>query len=284
MITPEWRYAFYAVVPPGLLLGILCFLMKEPRRGQSDFREGRTRDVPADSESAPTPMQNLEGPRQAGFRDYITFLKTPSYVLNTLGMTAMTFALGGMALWMPRYVFQEKYHSDDSAVLGHVVLIFGIIVVVSGLLATLLGGIAGDRLRKRFPGSYFLVSGISMIVGFPMVPLVLWAQQPWMYWTFIFIACFCLFFNTGPTNTALANVTHPAVRSSAFALNIFVIHALGDAISPTVIGYIASISSMNVGLFVVSLMILVGGLFWLWGARYLARDTALAPTRLNAQS
>ncbi|HLN30724.1 MAG TPA: MFS transporter [Gemmataceae bacterium] len=268
-ITPEWRYAFYAVVPPGLLLGLVCFFMREPPRGQADM-------------SHETPS------RKGRLKDCVTFLKTPSYVLNTLGMTAMTFALGGMAFWMPRYILLEKSGiSADAAPdvvaskLGGINFTFGIIVVVSGLVATLLGGIAGDRLRDRFPGSYFLVSGFSMIIGFPMVLLVLTMPEPWC-WIFIFIACFCLFFNTGPTNTALANVTHPAIRSTAFALNILVIHALGDAISPAVIGYIASVWNMNAGLFVVSLAILVGGILWLWGAKYLAHDTELAPTRLRA--
>ena len=68
---------------------------------------------------------------------------------------------------------------------------------------------AGDKLRARFPGSYFLVSGIAMLVGFPLhaadgatpVPVDL---------GLVFLTCFCLFFNTGPTNTILANVTIPA--------------------------------------------------------------------------
>jgi hypothetical protein len=76
-------------------------------------------------------------------------------------------------------------------------------------------------------------------------------------------------------------VTHPAIRSTAFAINIFVIHALGDAVSPAIIGVITSLSSMQVGFIVVSMLILLGGVFWLWGTRYLARDTELAPTRLS---
>src|SRR5437763_1750354 len=31
-----WRWAFFLVVPPGLLLGLWCFFMREPPRGQSD--------------------------------------------------------------------------------------------------------------------------------------------------------------------------------------------------------------------------------------------------------
>src|SRR5262249_20495407 len=31
-----WRWAFYVVVPPGLLLAVLCLFMREPPRGQAD--------------------------------------------------------------------------------------------------------------------------------------------------------------------------------------------------------------------------------------------------------
>jgi MFS family permease len=158
--------------------------------------------------------------------------------------------------------------------------VFGAIVVISGLTATLLGGIAGDRLRSRFSGSYFLVSGISMIIAFPAILLVIWTPFP-LAWAMIFLAVFFIFFNTGPTNTILANVTHPAIRSTAFAVNIFVIHAFGDAISPVIIGRIADRTSFDRAFGIVSVIVLVGGVLWLWGVPYLGRDTALAPTRLR---
>ena len=41
-----------------------------------------------------------------------------------------------------------------------------------------------------------------MLLGFPFVLLVIWAPFP-LAWIFVFLACFCLFFNTGPTNTIL---------------------------------------------------------------------------------
>ena len=100
----------------------------------------------------------------------------------------------------------------------------------------------------------------------------------------MFVACFCLFFNTGPTNTILANVTHPAMRATAFALNIFVIHSLGDVISPLIVGLISDKYNMNVAFQMVGVMFLVSAAFWLIGTRYLARDTALALTRLDVHT
>jgi hypothetical protein len=102
---------------------------------------------------------------------------------------------------------------------------------------------------------------------------VLVTQGIWL-WVCIFMACFALFFNTGPTNTILANVTHPQIRASAFALNIFLIHALGDAVSPAIIGGIADHWSLQAGFLAVSAFVFLGGLLWLWGMRYLERDTA----------
>ncbi|MBY0527584.1 MAG: MFS transporter [Gemmataceae bacterium] len=251
-----WRWAFFLVVPPGLLLGLWSFLMPEPRAGSTELGEA--------------PVRN------AGLRDYLTLFQTPSYVLNTLGMSAMTFAIGGLAFWMPDYL--EWRQVEDVGPLGPRT-VFGGITALAGLLATLAGGIAGDWLRPRYSGSYFLVSGIAMLLGFPMILLMLYTPFPYA-WIFVFLAVFCLFFNTGPTNTILANVTHPCVRASGFALNILIIHTLGDVPSPPLMGFIAGYAGRNTSFTVVSFAVLVGGLFWLWGARYLERDTRLAPTRL----
>jgi MFS family permease len=260
----DWRWAFFAVVPPGLLLGFWCFLMKDPRRGSAD----------------PGAVA-----RKATWADYKLVLNTPSYLLTTLGMTAMTFAMGGMAFFMPRYGVQRQSFEgmtpeEKNVLFNEVNLTFGIIVVLSGLGATILGGIAGDRLKAKIPGAYFLVSAIAMGVAFPLILCALWTPFP-AAWIFIFLACFCLFFNTGPTNTILANVTHPSIRASAFALNILIIHALGDAVSPTIIGFINGFTGdMTYGFLTVSSMCLLASVLWFFGIKHLERDTAMAPTRL----
>lgn len=261
MRSMGWRWAFFLVVPPGLLLGALCFFMPDPPRGQMEAAEAGTR---------------------RGIHKYLGLFEIPSFVLNCLGMTAMSFAIGALAFWMPDFLDKRKV--ADVAGIGPRT-IFGVITAVSGLLATLAGGWAGDKLRKWNSGAYFLVSGIGMFVGFPMIIAFLYTPFPYA-WVFVFGAVFCLFFNTGPTNTILANVTHPAVRASGFALNILIIHLFGDAISPPLIGRLTEppdpangIYGDEVGFFVIAFVVLVGGIFWVWGSYYLERDTRLAGTR-----
>ena len=146
-------------------------------------------------------------------------------------------------------------------------------LVFAGLTATLLGGIVGDLLRKRFAGAYFLVSGIGVMIAFPFSAAVVLTPFP-LAWVLMFVALFFLFFNTGPSNTALANVTHPSVRSTAFALNILIIHALGDAMAPPLIGAVADHTNMEIAFLAVTAMMLVAGVLWFVGMKYLPADTA----------
>ena len=95
-------------------------------------------------------------------------------------------------------------------------------------------------------------------------------------WYAVFGAVFFLFFNTGPANTALANVTSSKMRSTAFALNIFFIHALGDAISPPLVGWVQRRTNWETAFTLVSLMMVLASVLWLIAAKYLGRDTAAA--------
>jgi MFS transporter, Spinster family, sphingosine-1-phosphate transporter len=240
-----WRWAFYLVAIPGVILGLLCFFQKDPRapRGVRDER------------------------RQAHKENYLALLRTRSFVFNCLAQTAMTFALGGLAFWMSAYlIFRNQSPASATP-------IFGGITVVAGLLSTLLGGFVADRLQKRFGGAYFLVSGIGMLLAFPLFIGMLYAPFP-LAWVFLFGAVFFVFLNTGPSNAALANVAGPKVRATAFALNILIIHLLGDALSPPLLGAIAGRSNMNVAFLVISVAMLASGVIWLFGMKYLAADTA----------
>ena len=154
---------------------------------------------------------------------------------------------------------------------------FGLITVVAGLTSTLLGGIVADRLRRRLPGSYFWVSGVGMLIASPLFVITLYVPFP-AAWIPMFLAIFFLFLNTGPSNTALANVSLPAVRATAFAMNIFVIHLLGDVQAFWMIGYIADHTNIHLGFLFVSLVIFASGLVWLFGTKYLPSDTDAVET------
>ena len=246
-----WRWAFYLVTPPGLLLGLLCFFQRDPRVG-------------ADHLVRRSPRRSL--------RDYVKLFRTRSYLINCVAQTLMTFVQGGLGFWAAAYLRYRNQSPDVG------VTIFGVITVVAGLVSTLLGGVIADKLRSRFAGSYFWVSGIGMLIACPFFIATLYIPFP-AAWITMFFAIFFLFVNTGPSNTALANVSLPAVRATAFAVNILVVHALGDVQAFWLLGYIGGHTNMHVAFLFVSGIIFLSGAVWLIGVKYLPADTAAVESR-----
>jgi MFS family permease len=246
-----WRWAFYLVTPPGLLLGLLCFWQRDPRVAAHHLEQ--------------------ESPRRS-IRDYLRLFRTRSYLINCVAQTLMTFVTGGLGFWAAAYLRYRNQSPDVG------MTIFGLITVVAGLISTLLGGVIADKLRSRFAGSYFWVSGIGMLIACPFFIATLYIPFP-AAWITMFLAIFFLFVNTGPSNTALANVSLPAVRATAFAVNILVIHALGDVQAFWLLGYIGGHTNMHVAFLFVSGIIFLSGVAWLIGAKYLPADTAAAESQ-----
>lgn len=205
-----WRAPFYVGAVPGFLLALAMFAIPEPVRGQADaLRETSERGT-------------LFGLARNG-----------AFWTATLGMAAMTFALGGLSVWMPTFLSRARGFSLQS---GNELV--GIVTLIDGVCATLFGGWLGDFMLRRTAGAYYLVSAISLLIGIPAMLVALYSTGPSLI-PGIFVAEFLLLMNTGPLNAAVVNSVGAHIRATAIAINLFVIHLLGDALSPWVIGYIA---------------------------------------------
>lgn len=244
-----WPWAFFWVVPPGIALAFVCWLLPEaPAR--------------RNTESHSIPLS-----------EYGYLLRCPSYILNVSAYTAATFCIGGIAYWLPHYVVETRKAVNNET--G--TLLIGLIIVASGLLATILGSILADRIHATDSGAYFRVCAWGMYLAFPAMLGVVFLPFPWA-WVSLFLACLGLFLNTGPANTILMNVAPPHLRAQSMAICILVIHALGDVISPTLIGVAGDLlpGGLNAGFLMVTALVLVAGVLWHQGARYLQNDVDLA--------
>ena len=252
-----WHAAFLLVGAPGLLLAIPIALLRTPPRG-------------GDEASRPDFGHHLsEGEWKGATTGYAALFKNRAYVCNTLSMSAMTFAIGGLAQWLPSFL--NRVHSLDVAK-GNT--LFGATTVMAGILGTLAGGRLGDRWQKRSGKGYLMVSGWGFLLGTPFAVWAILAPSLTGCMSAIFIAEFFLFLNTGPLNTVIINVTKPAVRAMAFAVNIFFIHALGDAVSPSVIGWLSDRWDLRSALLITPCVMLLAGLFCFVCSRFVVQDMA----------
>ena len=252
----SWRAAFFVAGAPGLLLAILVLRVKDPPRGSQDESEGEGHTAPPPSPAA--------GPVAI----YLSLLKRAPYMLVVLGYAAYTFALGGLAVWMPNFL--ERVHNIPAV---QATTSFGAIVVVTGFLGTFLGGWLGDYWVKSSRQAYLWMSGVITLVAAPLTFVALTAASSSVYYPAIIAAELLLFMSTGPINSAIANMVSPTERASAFALSMFVIHLLGDVPSPTLIGWLSDLSSLGKAVLIVPAAIVISGIVWLISARVSAKAT-----------
>lgn len=211
-----WRFPFYIAAFPGFLLALAMWFIPEPPRGLHDSVK--------------------ESPERTTI---LGLVFNPAFVTVTLGMAAGTFSLGGIQVWMPTFLVRARGYSLESANLK-----FGMVVVVAGILASLIGGWLGDRLLPRMKGSYYFVSALSMGLGVPVMIVALFSPGRLML-PAIALAAFLLLLNTSPLNAALVNSVGVQIRATAIAINIFIFHLFGDVPSPTLMGYVADHHSLQ---------------------------------------
>jgi MFS family permease len=243
-----WRVPFMLAGVPGFLLAFVFWLLPEPARGQAEVAE-----------------VTVERSTVMGL------LRNGAFITACLGMAMYTFAVGGLQVWIPTFLHRMRGMSVSRAAVT-----FGLIAAVNGLVATALGGWIGDRMLKRHDGAYYRFSGLAMLAAVPLMVLAVYATG-WLLLPAIFLAVFALLIGTGPSNTAVVNSVDAGIRSTALAVNTFAIHALGDAGSPTLIGWISDRTSLQTAFWAAFVAAALSGFFFLYGARFAPRLKAAAP-------
>jgi MFS family permease len=211
-----WRTPFYVGAAPGAVLALLLLFIPEPPVGQFDPKE-KTPD-----------RETMKG-----------LARNPAFLTATFGMAMMTFALGGLQVWMPTFLHRARGYT-----LGEANIFFGLSIAVNGLIASLAGGWLSDYLLRRTSAAHYLVSAVSLGLGIPAMWVALYTQGRPMV-VGIFAAEFLLLLNTGPLNAAIINSVGAHIRPMALAANIFIFHLFGDVPSASLIGYMSDRYSLQ---------------------------------------
>lgn len=235
-----WRMSFMVSAVPGVIIAILIALfMREPERGASQRDKAK-----------------LEK------ETVLSLIKNPAYLCSILGYAAVTFSLGGISWWMPSFLQRMDGRSESSAA-----FLMGAITVVTGLGGTITGGWIAQKWSMRNPKALYLVPAISAATAVPPALLCFFGPKQFTL-PGLALAIFLIFLGTGPVNAATLNAVRPEIRATAMAGQLLVIHALGDSISPRIIGTVSDHSNLSFGLGSTLVTMLIAAVIFFIGARY----------------
>ena len=285
--------AFYVVAAPGLIAAAFTWFLPEPIRGSSEGVD------PA----------KLKAHERAGAtrEDYFDLMVNSSYTYSVLGMAFYTFAIGGLAYWLPS--FFNLARKMDLVRADFFLGVTTVLAAVSGMTA---GGWLADRLARTNPRALFVVPGVAMLGSVPFILLAVYAGSLPLAFVGVFFAEALMFINTGPCNAVIANVVMPNMRAAAYSVALLSVHVLGDIWSPTLMGWVADTfgqadamgsvfgkalaaigavpttrdghppENLIAGMLVVIPAVVLSGVVLLAGARHLPREMALMLAKLKA--
>ena len=262
-----WRMPFYVSAAPGFLIAVLIFFwMREPRRGASDTGVNRLLDEAIDAEIGEirNPILRLLDAIKTVWR---SLGRNPPYLYATLGMAAITFSLGGISAWMPSFLQRSGFSPNTVGVT------LGAITAGAGLGGTAFGGWLAQMWLRTNHRALYLVSAWSALLTVPFGVLCFFGSRATML-PALGIAMFCIFLGTGPLNAAIVNAVPAAVRATAIAMELFLIHALGDTPSPRLIGMVSDRSTLATGLGLTLVTMVIATVLLFLGARTVPRPAS----------
>jgi len=242
-----WRLPFLVCAVPGVILSLLLLTIPEPERGSEDH-------LRSTSERATV----------------LGLLHNRAFWTASLGMAGLTFAVGGMQVWMPSFLVRVR-----SMELGRANFVFGLLTVVAGIVATVVGRWLGDVALRRHKGGYYLVSGVGLALSLPAILAAVYVKGALMF-PAIFLGEFFILLNTAPLNAAVVNSVNARIRATAVAVNVFTFHFLGDLFSPTIMGYVSDKTNLQTAFVAASAAAGFGALALFYGMRYAPEITAPA--------
>jgi predicted MFS family arabinose efflux permease len=215
-----WRWAFYIAGLPGIAVAALVFFLRQPRRGASDMTDKEA----TDPGHAPLPKAN--------FKSYIDLLRTPTLTYLILAQAFAAFTL------VPLVHFSVSFFEERGLTKVVATSTLGTMALVAGLLGNTLGGFLGDWGRKRHVGSYAFLTAVGFLVGIPTTIYGLHFFPGLIGYTCMFLSLTMFFMCMPLINTQMANVVNPSQRAVAYAAAIFILHFLGDTLSPWLFGMV----------------------------------------------
>ncbi len=272
--TWHWRIAFWVVGLPGLLAAVAGLLLNDPGRGAS---EGKALAGKAD---------------RPGLADYLELFRTPTFLYNTAGMAAVTFATGAYAVYGSDFYQTVRGMSAKDAGIW-----IGGMTAVAGLIGIGLGMWVPDLLLRYTRRAYLLVAFGALAAAIPFGLFALIDPDRRTSLILLFVAMLLMAVVLGPCNTVTANVVPANRRAAGYSVSIFLIHMLGDISSPIFIGVVSDVfgtpsvadsalgrafasigakpvgsTNLTVGMLSVIPVLALGAVFFLLGSRHLPRD------------
>ncbi len=212
-----WQAVFIIVGLPGLFMAALFLTVKEPTR--------RGLLTKSDTKHHAVPVREIANHFRLNWQAF-------SYIIMAYALTSL-FGYG-LHAWAPTFLIRTYGWN-----LSDVGLIYGAVILLSGLLGVVLGGLTADRMQRR---GIIDSKIVVLIIGYGlMMPCAVAAPlmpTSWLAVLLLGIMNFGFSFPAGCGTAALMSITPNQMRGQISAVYLLVLNIIGLGLGPSSIAFI----------------------------------------------
>ena len=207
----SWRWAFYLLGFPGLLLAILAFVLREPPRGRTETATARS-------------------------SDWRLLFASPRLFYLFAGYALFGLASNNLGIWGA--TFFVRVHGFSLRTVG---IAGGLLSIAVGVPAMVWAGYISDRLSRKFSGGRMALTASAAAISMPLWMGLLFANN-----VALIIALNVLVYGlavmwVGPATADVHEVAGPHLRGLAIGVFFSIVNIAAYGIGSPLIGKISDV-------------------------------------------
>ncbi|GGF21334.1 spinster family MFS transporter [Subtercola lobariae] len=236
----SWRAPFLIAAVPGIIIAILVFRIREPKRGATDAvaiaaaepltGAGPTSATTDSAVGAGATARPTVAAKRASIWSVLRIRSMYGLIIAFAGYNFAAYAIG--TFLTP--VLQRYYGLD----LVSAAAVSGVVIGIGGLIGLLLGGWVTDRVAKTSIARRVMVAAVCLLVAAPLAYIGLSASSSVLGQLVLFLALSYLLgmFYLAAAVPVVSDVVGAKQRSSALGVVFAIGYVIGGAGGPVVVG------------------------------------------------
>jgi len=244
--THGWRWAFYLLGFPGLVLAMLVFALREEPRGRTESPAALT-----------------------GGNDWKLLFRSKPLLFLYAGYAFFALSSNNLGIWGA--AFFVRVHHLSLAVVG---MAAGILSIVIGIPAMIFSGYHSDRFSRRFAGGRMAFTALAAAISVPLWLAVLFANNLTLVVIVnVFLYALALMW-VGPATADVHDIAGPHLRGLAIGIFFSIVNIVAYGFGGPLIGRLSDVlgvaknpDQMRMSLLVCPIACALGALLLWMGSR-----------------
>jgi MFS family permease len=271
-----WRWGFLVAGLPGIVIAVISYRLREPKRGAADRMHLGVEDDGVEAElSLPLFEHGLRrflADMWDGLKaDLRTIMSITTMRFALIGIAVLQFTVVGISTWLPQF-YERQLHVKQGKAEG----VVASLIILGGIPGILLGGRFADYFNDKIRGARMAIPAYCIMIGTTLFAVSYIHMPVAAVYVFQLLGLFVIVMSIPALRAGLTDALPANLRGAGFGAFNVVSVVLGAASAPLIVSALSQIfdDNLRTAFLIVTPPVYLGAFVLLRARDHLEQDTA----------